>query len=654
LSDKIKITFPDNSVKEFDKGISAYEIAGSISPRFADEVLVAEVNGQLKDLSSHVTEDAKITFHKFDSDKGKEVYWHTTSHLMAQAIEELYPGAKFGVGPPIESGFYYDIDSDKKFTEEDLKVIEEKMLEIAKRDLKPQREDLPREKAIKYFQSERNDPYKVEILETIAKDEDVVSLYHQGEFTDLCRGPHLLTTSKIKTAKLLSVSGSYWRGDENRQMLQRIYGISFPKQKDLDEYLKRLEEAKKRDHRKLGQQLELFLISPEIGSGLPIWLPKGAIIRDELEKFLKEEQMNRGYEPVYTPHIAKIDLYKTSGHYPYYKDSQYPPIDFTDETGKTEQYLLKPMNCPHHHKIYSHKPRSYRDLPVKLAEFGTVYRYEQSGELNGLIRVRGFTVDDSHIYCRQDQLINEICDVIELTKFVFSTFGFNDFRTRLSFRDKENKDKYGGEDSLWEQAEVDIKSAADKMEIDYFIGIGEASFYGPKLDFIVKDAIGREWQLGTVQVDYVMPERFDLTYTGSDGQKHRPVIIHRAPFGSMERFTGILIENYTGYFPLWLSPIQAEIIPITDSHFDYANGIYKKLKEENIRVHLDDRSEKVGYKIREAETKKIPYMIVVGDKEKEENNISVRQHLKGDIGKFGLNEFSEKLKLQILQKTNYN
>ncbi len=651
MADKIKITFPDGNNKEYDKGVSPMDIAKSISNGLANDVLVAEVNGKMKDLSAPINEDATIVFHKFDSDKGKEVYWHTTSHLMAQAVEELYPGARFGVGPPVQGGFYYDIDSSHKFTEEDLVKIEEKMKEIAARDLQPVREEMPRLEAIEYFKTKRDDPYKVEILETIAKDEENVSLYHQGEFTDLCRGPHLPTTKKINAIKLMSVSGSYWRGDENRQMLQRIYGVSFPKDKDLQAHLDKIEEAKKRDNRKIGQELELFMISPNVGSGLPIWLPNGAIIRMQLEDFLKAEQQKRGYQPVYTPHIAKIDLYKTSGHYPYYKDSQYPPIQFEDETGKKEEYLLKPMNCPHHHQIYAHKPRSYRDLPVRLAEFGTVYRYEQSGELNGLIRVRGFTVDDSHIYCTEEQLMDELCDVIELTTLVFSTLGFKDFKTRLSFRDPENKDKYGGTDDMWERAEKDVKEAADKMNLNYFIGIGEASFYGPKLDFIVEDALGRPWQLGTAQVDYVMPERFDLTYVGSDGQKHRPIIIHRAPFGSMERFIGVLIENYAGNFPVWLSPVQVEVIPVSESSNDYAEKVYAKLKADNIRAELDTKSEKVGYKIREAESRKIPYMLVIGEKEKENGTVSVRKHKEGDIGVMALNEFMEKVKFEISEKS---
>jgi len=640
-NNEINITFPDGSIKQFPKGITPLEIAKSISNGLAGEAVVSEVNGNLVDLVKPINEDASVKLYKFSDEKGRKVYWHSTSHIMAQAIEELFPGAKFGVGPAIDNGFYYDVDSEHKFTEEDLSKIEVRMKEISKRDLKTVREEMKREDAIRYFKSKRVDPYKVEILEDIAKDEDVVSLYHQGDFTDLCRGPHMPTTARLKYVKLLSVSGSYWRGDSNRKQLQRIYGVSFPDKKQLDEYLKLLEEAKKRDHRKIGQELELFMISPNVGAGLPIWLPKGAIIRQELEKFLKNEQVRRGYDIVYTPHIGNIEMYKTSGHYPYYKDSQYPPIDFEDETGKKEQYLLKPMNCPHHFQIYNRKPLSYRDLPVRLAEFGTVYRYEQSGELNGLLRVRGMTQDDSHIFCRQDQLLDEICDVIDLTEYVTRTLGFENFKTRLSFRDKINKEKYGGSDELWEQAESDIKEAADRMKLDYYIGIGEATFYGPKIDFMVNDAIGREWQLGTVQVDYVQPERFDMTYIGSDGQKHRPVVIHRAPFGSMERFVGVLIEHYAGNFPFWISPVQLVVLPITENQNDYAHSVYEKFKQKGFRTELDIRSEKIGYKIREWENKKVPYMIILGDKEKLNNNISVRAHQKGDLGNFELLKFLE-------------
>ncbi len=648
---QIKITFPDGSLKEFPKGTTSLQIAESISKGLAEDAIVAEVNSKLVDLAKPINGDAKVKFFKFNDDEGKKVYWHTTSHIMAQAIEELYPGARFGVGPAIENGFYYDVDSEHRFTEEDLKKIEDKMIEIAKRDLKTVRKELKREEAIKYFENERKDPYKVEILEDIAKDEAVVSLYQQGGFTDLCRGPHMPTTAKLKNVKLLSVSGSYWRGDSNRKQLQRIYGISFPKKKELDDYLHILEEAKKRDHRKIGAELELFMIDPKVGGGLPIWLPKGAIIRQQLENFLKEEQIRRGYQLVYTPHIGNIELYKTSGHYPYYKDSQYPPIDFVDETGKVEQYLLKPMNCPHHFEIYNHKPHSYRELPVKLAEFGTVYRYEQSGELSGLLRVRGFTQDDSHIFCRDDQLLDEICDVIDLTQYVSSSLGLNNIQARLSFRDKENKDKYGGKDELWEQAQDDLIKAADRMKLDCVVAIGEATFYGPKIDFIVKDSLGRKWQLGTVQVDYVMPERFDMTYIGEDSQKHRPVVIHRAPFGSMERFVGVLIEHYAGDFPVWITPVQAAVIPITDNQKDYADSVFRTLKENGIRVELDTRNEKVGYKIRDWELKKVPYMIVLGEKEKENGSITLRAHKRGDLGAFQLESFINSLKEEIKNKT---
>ena len=472
----------------------------------------------------------------------------------------------------------------------------------------------------------------------------MISIYKEGSFTDLCRGPHLESTGKIKHFKLLSISGSYWKGDEKNKQLQRIYGISFPTKKELDEYLTRLEEAKKRDHRKLGQELELFLITPKVGIGLPMWLPKGAVIRESLEKFMREEQRKRGYQPVITPHIGNINLYKTSGHYPYYKDSQFPPVKFDDESG--EEYLLKPMNCPHHFQIYASKPRSYKDLPIRYSEFGTVYRYEQSGELNGLTRVRCFTQDDSHMFVRPDQLKDEICQVIDLIQVVFSTMGFKDFTTQMSFRD-DNAEKYGGDIAQWEKAQKDLIEAADSMNLKYVIALGEAAFYGPKIDFMVRDALGRKWQLGTVQVDYVMPERFELEYMGSDGQKHRPIVIHRAPFGSLERFIGVLIEHYAGEFPLWLAPIQAIIMPITERQIEYATGIYNRMKEADIRVEIDDRNEKIGYKIREAEVKKIPYMVVVGDKEQADNEITYRKHKEGDKGRIKLEELIALLKNQI-------
>ncbi len=651
---QINITFPDGSAKQYPKGVTSLDIAKSISRGLAEDAIVSRVNGVLVDLVRPLEIDAEVKFFKFSDEEGKKVYWHSTSHILAQAVEELFPGAKFGVGPAIENGFYYDIDCGNKFSEEDLKNIEGKMLEIAKRDLKTQREEMKREDAISFFQSKRPDPYKVEILEDIARNESVVSLYHQGAFTDLCRGPHMPTTAKLKFVKLLGVSGSYWRGDSNRKQLQRIYGVSFPKKSQLEEYLRLLEEAKKRDHRKIGAELELFTISPEIGSGLPIWLPNGAIIRQQLENFIKNEQIKRGYQVVYTPHIARIETYVTSGHYPYYKDSQYPPIDFEDETGKKEKYILKPMNCPHHFQIYKFRPRSYKELPIKLAEFGTVYRYEQSGELSGLLRVRGFTQDDSHIFCRQDQLMDEICKVIELTQYVSGAVGFDNIQTRLSFRDKNNLDKYGGKDELWERAEQDVKDAAVKMNLDYVIGVGEATFYGPKIDFMVKDALNRRWQLGTVQIDYVQPENFDMTYVGADGQKHRPVVIHRAPFGSFERFIGVLIEHYAGNFPFWLAPVQVIVLPITEHQIGYAEQVESVLKAKNIRVQLDLRSEKIGYKIREAENKKIPYMLIVGDKEKTNGTVSVREHKKGDTGSISLDEFVKKLENEFDPLKNFS
>ncbi|NTW50350.1 MAG: threonine--tRNA ligase [Chlorobiales bacterium] len=648
----IKLTLPNGDQREYPKGITGLGVAASIGKRLAEDALGIKLNGKLTDLNLPIEENAAIEIVTFDSDEGRELYWHSSSHLMAQAIEELFPGTKFGAGPAIASGFYYDIDSSHRFTEDDLRKIEERMLEISKRNLEICREELPREKAIEYFKTKRSDPYKVEILEETLKGVKMVSIYHQGEFSDLCTGPHLTNTSKLKAVSLTNISSSYWRGDSNRQQMQRIYGISFPSEKLLKHHFAQIEEAKKRDHRKLGTELELFLISPNVGSGLPIWLPKGAVLRSELETFLKEEQRRRGYLPVYTPHIGSIELYKTSGHYPYYSDSQFPPITFKDETGKEEQYLLKPMNCPHHHQIYASKPRSYRDLPIRLTEFGTVYRYEQSGELNGLIRARGFTQDDSHIYCRHDQLVDEICGAIDLTQYVFATLGFKEVQTRLSLRDPENKAKYGGSDEVWVQAEKDLIDAANRMNLNYFIGIGEASFYGPKIDFIVKDALGRKWQLGTVQVDYVMPERFDLSYIGSDGQQHRPVIIHRAPFGSMERFIGVLIENYAGDFPLWLSPVQVAVLPITDAFMDYAQEVYSQLIHAGIRAELDDRAEKVGRKIRDAEVKKVPYMFVIGEKEKLSNSVAVRRHKEGDKGTKSLTEAIESLKTEIANREN--
>ena len=649
----VTVTFPDGRNMSVPSGSSGYDIAQSIGHSLAKDALAIRINGKLVDLGTPITADAAVEIITFDQPDtiGRHIFWHSASHIMAQAIEELFPGTKFGAGPAVEQGFYYDIASEHRFNEEDLQKIEQQMLDISKRSIDIRREDMPREKAIAFFSESRKDPYKVEILQDTLKEADSVSIYHQGSFADLCSGPHLPNTSKLKAVKLTNISASFWRGDSSRESMQRIYGIAFPSSKLLKQHLARLEEAKKRDHRKLGAELELFMLSQDVGSGLPIWLPKGAIIRSELEAFLKEEQRKRGYVPVYTPHIGNIDLYKRSGHYPYYSDSQFPPLTYKDDLGREEQYLLKPMNCPHHHLIYSSQLRSYRDLPIRMAEFGTVYRHEQSGELNGLIRARGFTQDDSHIYCRPDQLVDEICAAIDLTKFVFTTLGFDDIEVRLSLHDPENQEKYGGTEEVWQQAEKDVREAAERMEIKYVIGIGEASFYGPKIDFIVRDALGRKWQLGTVQVDYVMPERFDLSYIGSDGKPHRPVIIHRAPFGSMERFIGVLIEHTAGNFPLWLAPVQVAVLPITEEVHAYAEKVHQMLIDNGIRADLDIRSEKIGKKIREAEIGKIPYMVIIGQKEADAEEVSLRRHTKGDQGTLTLHALIDTLVKEVRNKS---
>jgi threonyl-tRNA synthetase len=642
---KIKITFPDGAVKEFDNGITGFQIAQSISKRLADDVLAVKFNNSIRDLHRPISEDGTVKFLTFDDTEGKEVYWHSSSHLMAHAVQDIFPEAKFGVGPAIEAGFYYDIDINTQLSEDHLKLIEDKMIELSKTDSRFEREELSQKDAIEYFKK-KGDQYKIELLTEMDENKEKISIYKEGSFTDLCRGPHLPTPNKIKFVKLLNISGSYWRGNEKNKQLQRIYGITFPKKKLLDDYLFMLEEAKKRDHRKLGKELELFFFSQSVGSGLPIWLPKGAILRETLERFLRDEQTKRGYLPVITPHIGNINLYKTSGHYPYYSDSQFPTLKFGD---RDEEYLLKPMNCPHHFQIYASKMRSYKDLPIRYAEFGTVYRYEQSGELNGLTRVRCFSVDDSHMFVRQDQLKDELCSVIELIQYVFKVMGFQDFTTQLSFRD-DNSEKYGGDISLWEKAQIEIKEAADLMKLNYTIEEGEAAFYGPKIDFMVKDVLGRKWQLGTVQIDYVMPERFDLEYIGSDGQKHRPVVIHRAPFGSLERFIGVLIEHFAGDFPLWLAPIQVAVIPVSQNYIDYARLVADELKKSGIRLEVDERNEKIGYKIRDWETQKVPYMLIVGEKEKEANTVSVRKHKEGDKGSLALSEFIDKIVAKIKSK----
>ena len=627
----ITITFPDNSKKEFEQGITGLKIAQSLSNSLPKKSLSVTVNDEVYDLSRQINFDSKIKINTWLDADGKMAYWHSSAHLMAEAIENLFPGTKFGIGPAIENGFYYDIDTGEKLiTQEDLAKIEKKMIELSNRDVPFDRKEVDWIFANDYF-TKKGDQYKIELLDGLKGEP--ITMYHSGNFIDLCRGPHIPSTGKIKFVKLLSIAGAYWRGNEKNKMLQRIYGITFPTKQELDDYIFQLEEAKKRDHRKIGTELEIFMLTSKVGGGLPLWLPKGTIIRETLEKFLREEQKLRGYMQVVTPHIANINLYKTSGHYPYYKDSQFAPIVM--ESG--EEFLLKPMNCPHHHQIYSSKMRSYRDLPIRLAEFGTVYRYEQSGEMNGLTRVRGFTQDDAHIYCTHEQLKDEIKSTVELTQKVFTTFGMQ-VQTRLSFRDEKNVEKYGGDAEFWHRAQNEIKEVADEMKLDYKIAIGEASFYGPKIDFMVRDAIGRVWQLGTVQVDYVMPERFELEYVAADGLKKRPVIIHRAPFGSMERFVGLLIEHYAGNFPLWIAPVQIAILPITNNQLDFAKSIADKLNFYDIRSTLDDRNEKIGYKIREHETQKVPFMFIIGEKEISENKISVREHRKGDIGQFGVEE----------------
>ena len=623
----INITFPDGSTKKFRYGVSALEIAQSIGKGFADEVLVAEINGKLVDLYLPVCNDAEIRFYKFSDAEGRKVYWHTSSHIMAQAIEELFPGAKFGVGPAIENGFYYDVDCEHKFTDDDLRKIEEKMLDIARRDLKPIREELPRLKAIEYFKTRRIDPYKVEILEDIAKDEEIVSLYHQGEFTDLCRGPHLPTTAKLRNVRLISVSGSYWRGDSNRKQLQRIYGISFPKKKDLDDYLNLLEEARKRDHRKLGRELELFVFH-EYSPGAPFWLPKGMIIFKELEKFWREIHDDYGYEEISTPIMVKDKLFSQSGHLDHYSENMFKVQD--DE----EVYYLKPMNCPEAAIVYSSKLRSYKDLPIRLSEIGRLHRNEIRGALGGMFRVRQITMDDAHIFCTTEQIGEEISSVIGLIKQFYQIFQLNP----TYYLSTRPEDAMGSAD-VWEKAESALASALETNQLSYEVKEKDGAFYGPKIDIHIKDALKRDWQIATIQLDFNLPERFDLTYEGSDGMKHRPVLIHRAIFGSFERFIGVITEHFAGNFPLWLAPVQVVIMTITESHIDYAEKISALFKQNKFRVHNDFRNEKIGYKIREWELMKVPYMIIIGEKEKNNSTINVRAHKRGDLGTFNTDDF---------------
>lgn len=645
----IKIIFPDGQVKEYSKGITPIDIALSISEGLARNVLAAKLNDLVVDSSTPINVDSSLQLLTWNDAEGKKTFWHSSAHLLAEAIEFVFPGTKFGIGPAIENGFYYDIDlGEKEFGQEQFKAVEDKMLELARLKLTFERKGISKADAVHYF-TQKNDPYKLELLEGLSDGD--ITFYTQGHFTDLCKGPHIPNTSFIKAVKLLSVAGAYWRGDEKRKQMTRIYAITFPKAKELEDYLTLLEEAKRRDHRKLGKELELFAFSEKVGLGLPLWLPKGTILRERLENFLRRAQVRAGYLPVITPHIASKELYVTSGHYAKYGKDSFQPIRTPDEN---EEFFLKPMNCPHHCEIYKTKPRSYKDLPLRLAEFGTVYRYEQSGELHGLTRVRGFTQDDAHIFCRPDQVEDEFMKVIDLVLYVFKALGFNQYSAQISLRDKENREKYIGNDEDWNRAEESIIKSAKEKGLSTTIEYGEAAFYGPKLDFIVKDALGRKWQLGTIQVDYQLPQRFELEYTGSDNLKHRPVMIHRAPFGSLERFIAILIENTAGNFPLWLSPDQLAVLPISEKYEDYANEIYLRLQEKDLRGYVDHRDEKIGRKIRDAEVNKVPFMIIVGEKEQVEGLISVRKKNQGDLGSMSLEAFMNLAKEEIGQLTYEN
>lgn len=634
----INITFPDGRVQEYASGVTAFQIAQSISEGLARNVLSAKVNGEVIDASRPITQDSTLQLLTWNDLEGKATYWHSSAHLMAEALESLYPDTKFGIGPAIEHGFYYDIDTNGvALSSHELGQIEAKMIELARQNNVYTRREVSKTEAIAYF-TEKNDPYKLELLQDL--EDGKITFYTQGQFTDLCKGPHIPNTGFIKAAKLLNVAGAYWRGDESRPQMTRIYGITFPKAKELEDYLFMLEEAKKRDHRKLGVELELFMFSERVGAGLPIWLPKGTALRQRLEDFLKAEQLKRGYTPVITPHIGHKNLYITSGHWEKYGEDSFQPIR-TPREG--EEFLLKPMNCPHHCEIYGHKPRSYRDLPLRIAEFGTVYRYEQSGELHGLTRVRCFTQDDAHIFCTPDQVKGEFLNVLDLTMHVIKKLGFDHFTAQISLRDPLNKAKYIGSDENWEKAEQAIIDATKEVALTTTTVLGEAAFYGPKLDFMVKDALGRSWQLGTIQVDYNLPERFELEYIGADNSKHRPVMIHRAPFGSMERFIGVLTEHCAGKFPLWLTPDQFAILPISDKYIDYAKSVLDTLNQAGLRGYIDDRVESIGKKIRDNELKKIPFMLIVGEKEQNEKNISVRRQGSGDQGAEDIKQFISQL-----------
>ena len=643
----IKITLPDNSVREYNEAISGYEIAKEISHGLAKEVLSITVNDEVWDLQRPIQNDAKIKLHKWDDEEGKHAFWHSSAHLMAEAIKAIYPGVKLGIGPSIENGFYYDVDlaEGSVISDADFPKIEAKMKELAQQKNQYIRKEVTKEEALEFYNKNGNE-YKVELISEL--EDGTITFYEQGDFTDLCRGPHLPSTEKIKAIKILKVAGAYWRGDEKRKQLTRVYGITFPKQKMLEEYLVLLEEAKKRDHRKIGKELELFTFSQRVGQGLPLWLPKGAELRERLENFLKKIQKRYKYQQVITPHIGLKELWVTSGHYEKYGKDSFQPINTPAEG---EEFLLKPMNCPHHCEIYKHKPHSYKDLPVRYAEFGTVYRYEQSGELHGLTRVRGFTQDDAHIFCRPDQLKDEFKKVMDIVFIIFNALDFKNFTAQVSLRDPNDKTKYIGSDDNWEKSEAAILEAVKEKDLNCVIEYGEAAFYGPKLDFMVKDALGRQWQLGTIQVDYNLPERFDLEYTGADNQKHRPVMIHRAPFGSMERFVAVLIEHTAGKFPLWLTPDQVVVLPISEKFNDYAEKVLNFLNNYDIRTLIDDRNEKIGKKIRDNELKKIPYLLIVGEKESDNETVSVRVQGDGDKGSMKLEDFAELINKEVKAQT---
>lgn len=634
MSQQIKITLPDGSVREYEKGTTGLQIASSISEGLARNVLAAKVNGQVWDATRPIQSDSEVQLLTWNDNDGKNTFWHSSAHLLAEALESLYPGIKFGIGPPIETGFYYDVDfGDHTLDGSELEKIEQKMIELAREKNEYIRKDISKKDAISFYQ-QKGDEYKLDLLEGL--EDGTITFYEQGNFTDLCRGPHIPNTGFIKAVKLTNIAGAYWRGDEKRKMLTRIYGVTFPKAKELQEYLVMLEEAKKRDHRKIGRELELFTFSEKVGMGLPLWLPKGTLLRERLVAFMKKAQDKSGYQQVTTPHIGHKALYETSGHYEKYGKDSFQPIATPHEG---EEFLLKPMNCPHHCEIYKHKPRSYKDLPIRYAEFGTVYRYEQSGELHGLTRVRGFTQDDAHIFCRPDQVKEEFIKVIDLVLYVFKALGFENYTAQISLRDPEKPEKYIGSTEAWEKAEAAIIEAAAEKGLDTVTELGEAAFYGPKLDFMVKDALGRKWQLGTIQVDYQLPDRFQLEYIGSDNAKHRPVMIHRAPFGSLERFVAVLIEHCAGNFPLWLSPEQINILPISEKYIEYAEEIKAILDENGISGSIDNRDEKIGRKIRDSEVKKVPFMLIVGEKEQENRKLSVRKHGEGDLGNYSPEEF---------------